>query len=459
MSPMEEQWIRGPTIGHGSSATVYLATSAKSGELFAVKSKELSRAGDLKREQSILCSLNSPHIVSYLGFDISVEATTERLVYNLFMEYAPGGSLSKEIKGNSGWLTEDMIQTRTSEILCGLAYLHEQGVVHCDIKSQNVLIGSNGCAKIADFGCAKKGFASKKEQVRGTPIFMAPEVARGEEQGMPADIWALGCTVIEMATGGSPWEGFSDPISAMHTIGFSDEVPVVPSWLSAEAKDFLSKCLKRDWRERGSAKELLKHPFIKSSVSKQGIRETWVSPTSNLDQGFWESLSSLEGEEEEIESNLSERIKAIIGEFNGEPDWSCDDASWVTIRCNEETNKVEESCNVTIENQELFFVYERMSERSIVTESSWENERWVGSLADEIIFYENEISVCNCDFGFKHKIVDCVSEQEIHFFKILSKCVINMLLLHFSFLVGIFKLSTYMLSNQSNQLHVLKRRR
>jgi mitogen-activated protein kinase kinase kinase 17/18 len=448
MSLMEEQWIRGPTIGRGSSATVYLATPAKSGELFAVKSKELSRAGDLKREQSILCSLNSPHIVSYLGFDISAEATTEKLVYNLFLEYAPGGSLSDEIKGNSGWLTEDLIQTRTSEILCGLEYLHEQGVVHCDVKSQNVLIGAEGCAKIADFGCAKKGFASKKEKVRGTPIFMAPEVARGEEQGMPADIWALGCTVIEMATGESPWKGLSDSVSAMHKIGFSDEVPMAPSWLSAEAKDFLSKCLKRDWRERGSAKELLKHPFITSSVSKQSIRETWVSPTSNLDQAFWESFSSLEGEQEERELNLSKRIKAIIGEFNGEADWSCNDASWITIRCNEETNEVEDSCSVTSENQEVLLVDERISERSIFSESSWENERWVGSLADQIVFCENEISICNCDFGFEHKIVDCVSKQEIQFFKTLSECVKN--ILHFSSLVGIFKLSNYKLSNQSN---------
>ncbi|KAJ4794381.1 hypothetical protein LUZ62_045627 [Rhynchospora pubera] len=400
---MEKQWIRGPTIGHGSCATVYLATSATTGELFAVKSKELSQAGDLQKEQSILCSLNSPHVVSYLGFNISADATTKKSVYNLFMEYAPGGSLSDEIKGNGGWLAEDRIRSRTSEILQGLVYLHDRDVIHCDIKARNVLIGSNGCAKIADFGCAKRGYTFKKEPVRGTPIFMAPEVARGEEQGKPADIWALGCMIIEMATGGSPWEDVSDPISAMHRIGFSDEVLVMPSWLSEEAKDFLSKCLRRDWRERWSCEELLKHPFVTSSVSKQSTRDIWVSPTSNLDQVFWDSISSSEGEEEEEERkpNLSGRIKAIIGEFNGEPDWSCDDASWFTIRCNGEVFPVEEDASIVTneEHQELLVVNERTLERSFVSESSWENERWVLRLEDDIVFCETEfISVCNLDF-------------------------------------------------------------
>ncbi|XP_078174964.1 mitogen-activated protein kinase kinase kinase 18-like [Carex rostrata] len=418
---MEKQWQRGPTIGHGSCATVYLATSSMSGDVFAVKSKEFSQAGDLQTEQSILCSLNSPHVVSCLGFDISSDASTKQLMYNLFLEYAPGGSLSDEIKRNGGWLIEDKIKSYTSEILHGLVYLHEQGVVHCDIKSQNVLIGSNSRAKVADFGCAKKGFTSKKDQVRGTPIFMAPEVARGEEQGMPADIWALGCTVIEMAKGGSPWDDLSDPISAMHKIGFSEEVPTVPGWLTEEAKDFLSKCFERDCKERRSAKELLKHPFITSSVSKQSSVETWVSPTSNLDQRFWESFSSLEGDEEEDEerdANLSERIKSLIGEFNGEPDWNCDDESWVTVRSNGETIELEEETIVTSENQEIYAVNEINLESSFVSEISWENKSWVGGL-DEIVLSENEISVCSCDFDFEH--VDCVIKQEIQICKILSE--------------------------------------
>ncbi|KAJ4752392.1 hypothetical protein LUZ62_086797 [Rhynchospora pubera] len=259
---MVKQWIRCQKLGRGHNATVYLAKSATSGRLFAVKSKQLSQARDLQREQSILCSLHSPHIISYLGWDITTNTTTMQSVYNLHMEYAPRGSLSDEIKKKGGMLSEGRIRARTREILHGLVYLHDKGVIHCDIKPQNILIGSDGCAKIADFGCAKWDCMPNIEPIRGMLNIMAPEVARGEKQGKTADIWALGCTVIEMATGQSPWKDVHDPISAMQRIGLSHEVPVMPSWLSLEAKDFLSKCFRRDWRQRWSCKRLLRHPFV-----------------------------------------------------------------------------------------------------------------------------------------------------------------------------------------------------
>ncbi|KAJ4765753.1 Mitogen-activated protein kinase kinase kinase A [Rhynchospora pubera] len=260
---MVQQWIRCQLLGcGGQNASVYLASSAPSGILFAVKSKLLTQAGDLQRERSILSSLHSPYIISYLGWDITIDATTMQSVYNLHMEYAVGGSLSDEIKKKGGMLPEGWIRVRTCQILHGLVYLHDKGVIHCDVKPQNILIGSNGCAKIADFGCAKWEFTSNTEAIGGTLNFMAPEVVRREKQGKTADIWALGCTVIEMATGQSPWQDVRDPISAMQRIGLSHEVPLVPSWLSLEAKDFLSKCFRRDWRQRWSCKKLLQHPFI-----------------------------------------------------------------------------------------------------------------------------------------------------------------------------------------------------
>ncbi|OEL36106.1 hypothetical protein BAE44_0002877, partial [Dichanthelium oligosanthes] len=92
---------------------------------------------------------------------------------------------------------------------------------------------------------------------------MAPEVARGEAQGPAADVWALGCTVLEMATGRAPWSDMdSDVLAALHRIGYTDAVPEVPSWLSAEAKDFLARCFARDAADRWTAAELLEHPFV-----------------------------------------------------------------------------------------------------------------------------------------------------------------------------------------------------
>ncbi|PPD67362.1 hypothetical protein GOBAR_DD35765 [Gossypium barbadense] len=213
------EWIRGPAIGRGSTATVSLATAVPSGELFAVKSTELCHSMFLQRENYVLSKLSCPHIVKYIGYDGTNE-TNNKPTYNLCMEYVTGGTLSEEIKRVGGRLGEERVRLYTQQILQGLSYLHINGVAHCDIKSQNILIGKEG-AKIADLGCAKlmgkdgenQGFDTSA--ISGTPAFMAPEVARGEEQGFEADIWALGCTIIEMSTGNSPWPELNDPVSAL----------------------------------------------------------------------------------------------------------------------------------------------------------------------------------------------------------------------------------------------------
>ncbi|XP_010916795.3 mitogen-activated protein kinase kinase kinase 18 [Elaeis guineensis] len=337
------EWYRGRTIGRGSSATVSLATTSASGEVFAVKSAELSRAGLLQREQRILANLSSPHVVSYLGFDITSE--TNGVYYNLFMEYAARGSLSDEIKKEGGRLDELAIRSYSCQILHGLAYLHSNSIAHCDVKGQNVLIGSDGRAMIADLGCARwmaDDHSRDCLQLRGTPMYMAPEAARGEEQGTPADVWALGCTVVEMATGRAPWPEVSDPIAALHRIAFSTDVPELPSWISDEGKDFLDKCFRRDPDERWSAEQLLKHPFVASSancLSNSNSTEKWISPKSTLDQAFWESISDEEEEDEEELDKLenpsndpSQRIQLLAAAAGVDvPDWTWDD-SWMTIR-------------------------------------------------------------------------------------------------------------------------------
>ncbi|WOL01643.1 mitogen-activated protein kinase kinase kinase A-like [Canna indica] len=334
-------WRRGRIIGRGASAAVSLATSVASGQVFAVKSSELSRSGPLQFEQRILSSLDSPFVVSYFGFDVAQEAPGAGIYYNLFIEYAPGGSLADEIKKQGGRLDELAVRSYTYDILRGLAYLHSDGVVHCDLKSENVLVCSGGRAKIADFGCARRADGGEGEIVRlqGTPMFMAPEVARGEEQNAPADVWALGCTIIEMATGRPPWPHVSDAVGALHRIAFSTDVPELPSWISKEGKDFLSRCLRRDPKERWTAEQLLQHPFLasfsaNSEPKSDSSDERWVSPKSTLDQAPWESLSDEEDEvEEQPPADVSERIQSIIGGGRGTPNWTWDD-SWVVVRSN-----------------------------------------------------------------------------------------------------------------------------
>ncbi|KAL7217072.1 hypothetical protein ACSBR1_028894 [Camellia fascicularis] len=337
------EWSRGPSIGRGASAaTVSIATST-SGELFAVKSAELSSSGFLQREQHFLSELSSPYIVQYMGFEITCESN--KPIYNLFMEYVPGGTISDEIKRQGGSLDESVIGIYARQILLGLDYLHLNGLVHCDIKGQNVLIGEDG-VKIADLGCARwvaedGGVAAAP--FSGTPVFMAPEVARGEKQGFSADVWALGCTIIEMATGSHPWPEVNDPVSALYRIGFSGEVPELPTWFSEKAKDFLGKCLRRDYKERWTAKELLHHPFLddlESNSPKVDEEFTRNSPTTVLDQGVWDSVDVSEAHRNLTHIGSSsnfpaERIRNLIGDSSNFPNWSWEE-DWITVRSKED---------------------------------------------------------------------------------------------------------------------------
>lgn len=330
-------WTRGHVLGSGSSATVSLARSLRSGDVFAVKSVELSRSVPLQREERILSSLTSPYVVGYRGCDTTRE--NDEVVYNLFMEYMPGGTLADAIRrGGGGRLEEPVIGFYARQMVQGLEYIHSRGVVHCDIKGQNILIGEDG-VKIADFGCAKwsDGGDERKAPISGTPLFMAPEVARGEDQGYPSDVWAVGCTIIEMATGGAPWPSVGNAVAALYRIGFSEELPWIPSFLSDQARDFLSKCLRRDPEERWTAGQLLKHPFVGelNPPAKQVQESNSNSPTSILSQNFWSSLEESDTQQGCLKrANISncpaERIRRL-GMFTEVENWRWDD-SWVTIR-------------------------------------------------------------------------------------------------------------------------------
>ncbi|OWM75381.1 mitogen-activated protein kinase kinase kinase 18-like [Punica granatum] len=339
------EWTRGPRIGHGSSAAVSVAAFHKSCDILAVKSADLRRAEPLQHEQRILSSLDCPHIVTYKGYDITSESG--KRVYNLFMEYLPRGTLTDEIRKRGGKLDEPRITRYSRQIARGIDYLHSRGLVHCDIKGRNILIGEDG-AKIADFGCAKS--ADEVGSCCGTPAFMAPEVARGEEQGKPADIWAFGCTVIEMATGRSLWGGDGgDPLSVLYRIGFSDASAEIPGSLSEEAKDFLEKCLRRNPEDRWTTSQLLNHPFLVDpttcSSPNRASDSSSSSPTSILDLGFWNSVET-ESEitksssqftqscEEEVSPSAANRIGQLAGPSGRWPGWAGNDVDWVTVRGN-----------------------------------------------------------------------------------------------------------------------------
>jgi serine/threonine protein kinase len=319
------RWTRVRTLGRGASgAVVSLAADDLSGALFAVKSAPVRAAGaeQLRREGDILSGLSSPHVLPCLGFRSSASGECQ-----LFLEFAPGGSVADVAERCGGQLEECAIRAYAADVARGLAYLHGRSLVHGDVKSRNIVIGADGRAKIADFGCARAA-GSTDRPIAGTPAFMAPEVARGEEQGPAADVWALGCTVVEMATGKAPWSNMDDNVlAAMRRIGYTDAVPEVPACLSAEAKHFLSLCFARDARDRCTAAQLLEHPFLEPADE---MTTKWVSPKSTLDAALWEESDA---EDEDVsESSPAERIRALASTTcSAFPDWDSDDEGWIDV--------------------------------------------------------------------------------------------------------------------------------
>ncbi|XP_062181148.1 mitogen-activated protein kinase kinase kinase 17-like [Phragmites australis] len=312
------------TLGRGASGAV-VSLFAAGDELLAVKSAGGAVGGEqLRREGGIMASLCSPHVLPCLGFRAAAGGE-----YQLLLEFAPGGSLADEVERNGGHLEEGAIRAYAADVAKGIAYLHGESMVHGDVKARNVAIGADGRAKLADFGCARR--VGSKGPIGGTPAFMAPEVVRGEEQGPEADVWALGCTVIEMATGRAPWSDMDDVVAAVRLIGYTDATPEAPEWLSAEAKDFLGKCLRRNTSERWTVAQLLEHPFLASAgcgVKAEDLKAKWVSPKSTLDAALWEL--DADDEDEELPESAADRIRALAGPFSALPDWESDDG-WIEV--------------------------------------------------------------------------------------------------------------------------------
>eukprot|EP00760_Papus_ankaliazontas_P039643 PhM_4_TR9746/c4_g1_i1/m.99891/K04421/MAP3K3, MEKK3; mitogen-activated protein kinase kinase kinase 3 len=205
-------WRKGALLGSGAFGTVHVALNQDTAEMMAVKFVEF-RADDpdlvaklkiLQTEITVLKQFNHENIVKYFFVE-----KVDKTGVNIFMEYVPGGSISN-ILSNFGSLAELVVVQYTHQILRGLAYLHRNNVIHGDIKSANILLAVQGVVKLADFGSAvivveQQSQSAGGKLSRGTPVWMAPELIRGEGLTWRSDIWSLGCTVMEMLTGRYPW--------------------------------------------------------------------------------------------------------------------------------------------------------------------------------------------------------------------------------------------------------------
>ena len=282
------KYMKGAMIGQGSFGTVFLALHAVTAELMAVKQVEMpSNSGTamnakknnmieaLKHEITLLRDLKHPNIVQYLGSN----SDDEHL--NIFLEYVAGGSVASMLV-NYGSLGETLIANFVRQILQGLNYLHLKEIIHRDIKGANILVDNKGTVKISDFGISKRVEAStllhpqppgafkkggQRVSLQGSVFWMAPEVARQTAYTKKADIWSLGCLVVEMFTGSHPHPNCTQ-LQALFKIGRSGSSggenarPDLPEHASEDAKEFLNRTFEMEHERRPSAEELMGYAFV-----------------------------------------------------------------------------------------------------------------------------------------------------------------------------------------------------
>lgn len=227
-----------------------------------------------QNEVKIYKQLDHPNIIKFLGS----ESFDDDLL--LYLEYISGGSI-KYILDKYGTLNENLIKIFLIQIIDGLEYLHSKGIVHRDIKSANILLDVKGNIKLFDFGCSGQ-FKEKSlnfeineintnivnnseeflDSLKGTLPWMAPEVVCQKKYGKKADVWSLGCTVLEMVTGKPPWGKLDNFYQAMNRIGKSNEIPEIPDNISDNLKEFLLVCFIRNPKERPNIKKLREQRFV-----------------------------------------------------------------------------------------------------------------------------------------------------------------------------------------------------
>ncbi|XP_008823952.1 serine/threonine-protein kinase 36 isoform X2 [Nannospalax galili] len=250
-------------IGEGSFGRVYKGRKKYSAQVVALKfipklgrsEKELR---NLQREIEIMRGLWHPNIVHMLD---SFETDKEVVVVT---DYAEGELF--QILEDDGKLPEDQVQTIAAQLVSALYYLHSHRILHRDMKPQNILLAKGGGIKLCDFGFARAMSTNTMvlTSIKGTPLYMSPELVEERPYDHTADLWSVGCILYELAVGTPPF--YTTSIFQLVSLILKDPVRW-PSTISPCFKNFLQGLLTKDPRQRLSWPDLLHHPFIAGRVT------------------------------------------------------------------------------------------------------------------------------------------------------------------------------------------------
>ncbi|XP_076146082.1 STE20-like kinase b [Alosa pseudoharengus] len=304
----EEIWDIIGELGDGAFGKVYKAQNKQTGVLAAAKvidTKSEEELEDYMVEIDILASCDHKNIVKLL------DAFYFENKLWILIEFCAGGAVDAVMLELERPLTEPQIRVVCRQTLEALIYLHDNKVIHRDLKAGNILLTLEGDVKLADFGVSAKNTKTfqRRDSFIGTPYWMAPEVVMCETSkdrpyDFKADVWSLGITLIELAQVEPPNHEMN-PMRVLLKIAKAEPPTLMqPSKWSPEFSDFLRRSLDKNVDNRWSPVQLLQHPFVSSVLDNRPLRELIAEAKAEVTEEIEESKEEEEEEDHDAQMLL-----------------------------------------------------------------------------------------------------------------------------------------------------------